>query len=269
MKINNPKSRFDLKIASSDLVLEIGGGHNPHPRADYVVDKYVHDNTHRSGDLKVLGEQFFVEADGESLPFKDKVFDYVICCHVLEHVPNPEKFLKEMMRVAKRGYIEVPSLIGEFLAPKSSHTWVSLEIENKLTLVKKSDLGMEKPTHDFGDLFLYHLTQNSIPFKMLKRNYPDLFSVRIEWDESFGFSINPTDEATLSYFTKPWTKEQIEQMFPKYNRLDETIESLKILTHLCWKYALRKLNEVQTAFMPSLDFFPNKSQKHQTNPFQV
>src|SRR5215467_13052677 len=112
MKISTPRSRYQLSIKKTDYVLEVGGGHNPHPRSNVVVDKYVDDNTHRSNNLKVLPNQKFLQADGENLPFENKEFDYVICCHVLEHVPNPEKFVSEQSRVADKGYIETPSLIG-------------------------------------------------------------------------------------------------------------------------------------------------------------
>ena len=111
MKERNPKSRFNLSIAKTDRVLEVGGGHNPHPRSNIIVDKFTDTNYHRSGDIKVLKHQQFLAADGENLPFKDKEFDYVICCQVLEHVENPVKFLSEQFRVARRGYIETPSLL--------------------------------------------------------------------------------------------------------------------------------------------------------------
>ena len=72
MKIKNPKNRLDLSIKRSDRVLEIGGGNNPHPRSNVVVDKFPDINYHRSGDIKVLKHQTFIQADGEDLPFKDK-----------------------------------------------------------------------------------------------------------------------------------------------------------------------------------------------------
>ena len=57
MKIRNPKSRFDIRVKGSDKVLDVGGGHNPHPRANVVVDKFTDTNFHRSGDIKVLKKQ--------------------------------------------------------------------------------------------------------------------------------------------------------------------------------------------------------------------
>lgn len=43
----------------------------------------------------------FVLADGCHLPFKENVFDKVFSFHVIEHVQNPELFLKELLRVTK------------------------------------------------------------------------------------------------------------------------------------------------------------------------
>ena len=43
-----------------------------------------------------------------NMPFDDKVFDYAICSHVLEHVERPDAVIAELSRVAKAGYIEVP-----------------------------------------------------------------------------------------------------------------------------------------------------------------
>lgn len=40
-------------------------------------------------------------ADGESLPYKDKAFDVIYCCHVLEHIPNDHKALSEAYRVLR------------------------------------------------------------------------------------------------------------------------------------------------------------------------
>jgi ubiquinone/menaquinone biosynthesis C-methylase UbiE len=45
------------------------------------------------------------EGFAESLPFPDKSFDYVTCCHTLEHVKDLYKATSELRRVAKKTVI--------------------------------------------------------------------------------------------------------------------------------------------------------------------
>lgn len=140
MKTDSPYDRGDIHINKNDKVLEIGPGHNPTYRSNVIAEKFIDTNYHRCGDVKIYPHQTFVHADGEKLPFKDKEFDYVICNQVLEHVEHPEAFVKELCRVARRGYIETPSLLGEYLFPKKSHKWVILDIDNKLVFYEKNKM---------------------------------------------------------------------------------------------------------------------------------
>jgi SAM-dependent methyltransferase len=52
-----------------------------------------------------------VKADICDLPFSDNEFDFIICNHVLEHIPNDDKAMKELYRVLKNNgtaIIQVP-----------------------------------------------------------------------------------------------------------------------------------------------------------------
>ena len=51
----------------------------------------------KSGGLK------YACMDSENLAFKDEAFDKIICFEILHHLPNPEKGIKEMHRVLRRG----------------------------------------------------------------------------------------------------------------------------------------------------------------------
>ena len=56
---------------------------------------------------------------GESLPFEDNRFQYVNSDQTLEHVQNPERVLKEMIRVTRPGggiHIRCPDYLGTFEA---------------------------------------------------------------------------------------------------------------------------------------------------------
>ena len=61
------------------------------------------------GQISPTPEFFQQSVDGEKLPFADASFDFVSCNHVLEHIFETEKFLREIRRVLKPGGLAVIS----------------------------------------------------------------------------------------------------------------------------------------------------------------
>lgn len=242
MKIYNPYDRYNLHINKKDRVLEIGAGHNPSPRSNVIVEKFIDTNYHRCGDVKIYPHQTFINADGENLPFKDKEFDYVICNQVLEHTDHPEKFIAEQCRVARRGYIETPSLLGEFLFPKKSHKWVILDIDGKLVMYEKSRMPGNYG-NDYGELFLNYLPFQSLAYKLLWLTEGDLMLNRYEWKDNIEIIINPEDEYYSPFFTNKWNREMVEKLYPKRKFTTELKKTIKAITYLIKgkiKYKLSK-----------------------------
>jgi 2-polyprenyl-3-methyl-5-hydroxy-6-metoxy-1,4-benzoquinol methylase len=75
-------------------VLDVGGGNGQ--LATFIPDASY-----------CLAEPTVNEISGTQLPFPDHSFDYVVSCHVLEHIPVDERtiFLDQLMLKAKRGII--------------------------------------------------------------------------------------------------------------------------------------------------------------------
>ncbi len=106
-------------IRITDRVLEIGPGGGPHPRSDILLERKF-DNleeaeAQRGYTSELQTNKKIVYYDGGIFPFQDKKFDYVICSHVLEHISDIEGFLKEMFRVANKGYIEYPLIYYDYI----------------------------------------------------------------------------------------------------------------------------------------------------------
>jgi SAM-dependent methyltransferase len=114
-----------LKIGPNDRVLEVGGAANAFRRANVVCDLTFGGTRQRNGSPGVFRKGVrYVEASVEALPFDDGAFDFVWCTQVLEHVRDPAKAASELARVARRGFVEVPSRVGEALNGNPTHRWV-------------------------------------------------------------------------------------------------------------------------------------------------
>ncbi|MEA2375554.1 MAG: hypothetical protein QOD53_2017 [Thermoleophilaceae bacterium] len=109
------KERLLARLGDDELVLDVGGGAKPFARSDWVLDLLPYD-----GRTPVPGERFTRETwvqrdacDRQPWPFADGQFDFAVCSHTLEDVRDPVWICSELVRVARAGYVEVPSRLEE------------------------------------------------------------------------------------------------------------------------------------------------------------
>lgn len=70
----------------------------------------------------------FTVGDAEFLPFPDSSFDLVVSSHVLEHLPDFDKGLQEVMRVTKRrAIVAIPTLPNFCSLVQVGHGWFYLK----------------------------------------------------------------------------------------------------------------------------------------------
>lgn len=117
--------RIAVPVAADALVLDVGSGDKPSWRADVLLDRYLDDGHagQRSGTGRTRVVRPLFDADATEMPFATGAFDYVICSHVLEHVPDPAGVVRELTRVARAGYIEVPEASAAKIVDFPSHLW--------------------------------------------------------------------------------------------------------------------------------------------------
>jgi hypothetical protein len=118
------------QLKPTDIVLDIGGWAHPFNRANYVMDQepyetrgYYNRTFAKNNPLPPLGgtvEHFtrdtWIQRDiceHTPYPFRDKEIDVVICSHTLEDIRDPLQVCSEMVRIAKRGYLEIPSRVWD------------------------------------------------------------------------------------------------------------------------------------------------------------
>ena len=114
-------------------ILDIGCGYSANNHATTICD--VQDLSHFYKDIN------FVILKNNDLPFNDNQFDFVISSHVMEHVEDLKYFIKEIERVSKRGYIELPTKLEDNLVfeNKKEHLWQMDfdDVNHKLLISKK------------------------------------------------------------------------------------------------------------------------------------
>ncbi len=161
-----------LKENSEWNILDIGCGYTANENATVVAD--VKDLSKHYSDKR------FVRIKDKKLPFNDKEFDFVISSHVIEHVDDFEFFIKELERISTKGYVELPSRLGDNLVfeNKKDHIWwcVYDDISNKILISKKNQI---------IEPFLTVSTA-----KLLEKIFRESLVIEIIWENKIDYEIN-------------------------------------------------------------------------------
>ena len=183
------RDRILASLGPEDVVLDIGGWAEPFARADWVVDLLPYETRGLYGvPPDPERERFTAETwvvrdicDREPWPFTDEQFDFVICSHTLEDVRDPVWVCSEIVRIGRRGYIEVPSRVEEQTYGIQG-PWVGWGHHH--WLVDRTDEGIEF-------VFKHHILHGK-PDQQLPAGFCDDLSIedKVEtlwWDGRFDF----------------------------------------------------------------------------------
>jgi hypothetical protein len=119
--------RILAEVPDDAVVLDVGGWAAPLNRADWVLDLMPYETRGSliPGGFGPAPERFDASrwvlrdiCDREPWPWPDDFFDFAVCVTTLEDVRDPIGVCRELSRVAKAGYVEVPTLFAELL-----HWW--------------------------------------------------------------------------------------------------------------------------------------------------
>ena len=161
-----------LKNSKNWKILDIGCGYRAHEQATVIADVQNFSNYYKV--------RKFIQIKEKKLPFEDKEFDFVIASHVIEHVEDFEFFIKEIERISSKGYIELPSRLGDNLVfeNKKDHIWWFFfdDLNNKLIASKK-------------EIFIEPFLTVSLA-KSLEALFRESLVIELIWDEKIDYEIN-------------------------------------------------------------------------------
>ena len=156
-------------------ILDIGCGYSANNYATTICDVQDLSNFYKNKNFVIL--------KNNDLPFNDNQFDFVISSHVMEHVKDLKYFIKEIERVSKRGYIELPTKLEDNLVfeNKKEHLWQMDfdDVNHKLLISKKIQFlepvltvsTIQKMRKYFkSSLVLELLWENKIEYEFIEEN---------------------------------------------------------------------------------------------------
>jgi hypothetical protein len=173
-------NELEKKLGRRLKILDLGGGFFPFALATHIVDiityeeflKVYNERSYNplgvwgSSNIRFSKETWIIHniSAGKPLPFADTYFDFCVCCHVLEDLVNPFFAVQEITRVAKAGYIEMPSKevectlgIDGILSGKytgfNHHFWMYSQNNDALIIEPKYSFLGASPAYHFSKGF--------------------------------------------------------------------------------------------------------------------
>lgn len=101
-----PESKLAHRYLDGLRGIEIGGAsHNPFGLNTINVDNMEAVELYSGSQMQLAGRVLKIDvgAEGDTLPFRNNQWDFVLTSHMLEHLFNPLKALREWSRVVRSG----------------------------------------------------------------------------------------------------------------------------------------------------------------------
>jgi hypothetical protein len=184
--LDSSRAQILSQLSGRDQVLDVGGWADPFERADWVIDLMPYETRGLYGSSDPARERFSADTwvvrdicDRDPWPFADDQFDFAVCSHTLEDVRDPVGVCRELVRVAKAGYIETPSRLEEQAfgvqgpwAGWGHHHWLVDTTDDGLMFVFKHHIINGRP-------------ELQVPRERWRDAWPEERTLSLWWEGSF------------------------------------------------------------------------------------
>jgi len=184
------------RINPNDIVLDVGGWACPFNRANWILDAEPYETrgfygqiglpSSQGGNKEFFSKETWAQRDmceKTPFPFPDKFFDFSICSHTLEDIRDPLFVCSELIRVSKRGYIEVPSRVSETCRGSEADNLVGLSHHRWFVEIKDNHIQFTMKYHNVHTDF-----RLSFPSSYAKKLKPNELIDSIFWQDRFSFA---------------------------------------------------------------------------------
>lgn len=147
-------------------ILDLGCGYKPFRTLFSKKDNYIGVDISENSYADVI-------ADSQNLPFKDNLFDVIICSEIIEHCSNEYKLIKEIRRVSKNQtlvYISLPFIFPLHGVPEDFNRFTKYKL--KALFQKDTILLLKESNNLFVSVFIYSSIILRILFGATKLLYP-------------------------------------------------------------------------------------------------
>ncbi len=142
--------------------------------------------------------QVKVDFERDRLPYADQEVGFLFCRHTLEDLADPDHLLREIKRVAKAGYLEIPSPLAELTRGVDAvgdhvgychHRWVGVGAGSHLKLCAKYPVIERLALPDYWEL-LWRSSWRWNTYALFDEAHPLTFEVL---SNERGFSLAERD----------------------------------------------------------------------------
>jgi hypothetical protein len=145
--LRQARDHIDATLPADAAVLQVGGAAELLARADWVLAETAYEARERAEGRERFARRTWLVRDlsaRDPWPFADGQFAFAVCTE-LATVRDPVGVCRELTRVARAGYVEVPTIEDELAAGlegpwlgRSAHRWLCDVVDGALVFTAKS-----------------------------------------------------------------------------------------------------------------------------------